>query len=59
MMYKTHGCCTEQQECCCENHGRKFLTEKEKIEKLEKYREWLQNEAKGVEEAISRMKKAS
>lgn len=39
--------------------GRQFLTKEEKIEKLEEYKEWLDNESKGVEETISRLKKAS
>jgi hypothetical protein len=39
--------------------GRSFLTKEEKIEKLEKYKTWLENEKKGVEEAIEELKKAS
>lgn len=39
--------------------GRHFLTKEEKIEKLEEYRKWLENEKKGVEEAINELKKAS
>jgi len=40
-------------------HGRRFLTTEEKIERLQEYKEWLDNESKGVEEAISRLKKTS
>ncbi len=41
------------------HHGRQFLTADEKIERLEEYKSWLDNESKGVEEAIDRLKKAS
>jgi hypothetical protein len=40
-------------------HGRHFLTTEEQIEKLKEYKNWLDNESKGVEEAIERLKKAS
>jgi hypothetical protein len=40
-------------------YGRHFLTTEEQIEKLEEYKNWLDNESKGVEEAIERLKKAS
>ncbi len=40
-------------------HGRRFLTTEEKIERLQEYKEWLDNESKGVEEAILKLKKAS
>jgi hypothetical protein len=44
-------------DCCC--HGnRHFLTKKEKIEHLEMYQKWLENEAQGVKEAIEALKKA-
>ncbi len=44
----------------CHPHcGRQFLTSEEKIEKLEEYKNWLDNESKGVEEAIEKLKKAS
>jgi hypothetical protein len=49
----------EQQECnCCDDymHHRMFLTKEEKITHLGKYKEWLQNEAKGVDEAIAKLK---
>ncbi len=39
--------------------GRRFLTTEEKIEKLEEYKKWLDNESKGVEEAILKLKKTS
>lgn len=54
---------------CCEpdrmhrNHGmhcwRHFPTKEEKIQHLEEYKKWLENETKGVEEAINDLKKAS
>ena len=40
-------------------HGRRFLTTEEKIERLQEYKEWLDNESKGVEEAILKLKKTS
>ncbi len=46
--------------CCADEEysGRQFLTTEEKTQKLEDYRKWLENEKKGVEEAISKLKKA-
>jgi hypothetical protein len=41
------------------NCGRNFFTKEEKIELLEKYKKWLENEQKGVDEAIDEFKKAS
>jgi hypothetical protein len=41
-----------------DDYGRQFLTTEEKVTKLQKYKEWLENEAKGVDEAITRIKKA-
>ncbi len=38
-------------------HGRGFFTKQEKIEMLEDYKEKLEHEAKGVEEAIKELKK--
>jgi hypothetical protein len=38
---------------------RQFLTKEEEIEMLEEYKKWLENEAKGVEEKIEKIKKAS
>ena len=43
----------------CGGEGRQFLTKEEKVEKLQKYKEWLDNEAKGVDETIQKIKKAS
>jgi hypothetical protein len=37
--------------------GRHFLTKEEKIERLEEYKKWLENETKGVEEIIEKLKK--
>ena len=37
--------------------GRQFFTKEERAEVLERYREWLEKEAKGVGEAIERMNK--
>ncbi len=48
-MHGNHG-----MDCC-----RHFLTKEEKIKHLEDYKKWLENEAKGVEEAINELKKAS
>lgn len=39
--------------------GRRFLTTEEKVEKLQNYKQWLEQEAKGVDEAIKKLKKAS
>ena len=39
--------------------GRRFLTTEEKIERLQEYKEWLDNESKGVEEAILKLQKTS
>ena len=44
--------------CHCGGEGRHFLTNEEKIEKLEKYKEWLDKESQGVAEEIARLKKA-
>jgi hypothetical protein len=45
----------------CDPHhcGRNFFTKDEKIEMLEKYKEWLEKETKGVDETIENLKKAS
>ena len=48
-MYRNHG-----MQCC-----RQFFTKEEKIEHLEEYKKWLEKEAKGVEETIENLKKAS
>ncbi|AJF61653.1 TPA: hypothetical protein HA239_03820 [Candidatus Woesearchaeota archaeon] len=55
------GCCGCSGDSCCDDNqytGRKFLTKEEKISKLESYKEWLDNESKGVKEAIDKLKKA-
>jgi hypothetical protein len=45
------------------NHGmmywRNFITSEEKIQHLEEYKKSLENEIKGVEELIEKLKKAS
>jgi hypothetical protein len=45
------------------NHGmmcfRNFPTKNERIEHLEEYKKWLEQEIKGIEEAINEIKKAS
>ncbi|MCW3999892.1 MAG: hypothetical protein NWE93_06610 [Candidatus Bathyarchaeota archaeon] len=49
----------EEMPCCGHMHGhhpRMFLTKEERIEHLTKYKEWLQNETKGVDEAIANLK---
>jgi len=46
----------EENMCCCTHHGRLFLTKEEKLEKLTEYKKWLENEGKGVEEAIVKLK---
>jgi hypothetical protein len=49
----------EEMSCCGGmTHPRMFLTTNEKIVHLTKYKEWLQNEAKGVDEAIAKLKEA-
>lgn len=44
--------------CCCEcgPFFRRFISEKEKEERLEKYRDQLKNEIAGVEERIQELK---
>ena len=42
--------------CGCEP-GRDFLTKDEKVEKLTKYKESLENETKGVSEKIKELRK--
>ncbi len=37
-------------------HGRKFITKKERIEQLEKYKEQLKKEIEGIEEYIKEQK---
>jgi len=47
-----HG---EENMCCSSHHGRHFLTKEEKIKKLTEYKKWLDNESKGVAEAIAKL----
>lgn len=52
--------CGGEEVMCYDKHcGRRFLTKEEKIERLEEYRKWLDNESKGVKEAISKLSGAS
>ncbi len=37
-------------------YGRRYLTKEEKIKKLTEYKEYLESEAKGVEERIKELK---
>jgi hypothetical protein len=37
--------------------GRHFFTKEERAEVMNRYKEWLEKEAKGVEEALERMSK--
>ncbi|HLC66374.1 MAG TPA: hypothetical protein VJK52_01915 [Candidatus Nanoarchaeia archaeon] len=43
-------------EDCCGSEGRKFLTAEEKIDRLGKYKDWLDQESKGVQEAMQKLK---
>jgi hypothetical protein len=43
--------------CTVELQGRRFLTAEERVAELKEYQEWLQQEAKGVQEAIERIGK--
>ena len=45
--------------CGDAGEGRRFLTTEEKVEKLQDYKQWLEQEAKGVDEAIKKLEKAS
>ncbi len=51
-------CETETSCCGSEMDGRRFLTAEEKVEKLQGYKQWLESEAKGVDETIKKLKKA-
>ena len=53
------GCCTTVSGTDGSYGGRSFITAKEKIAKLENYKEWLDNESTGVQETITKLKKAS
>jgi hypothetical protein len=46
--------------CNCEggHDGRRFLTKDERMEMLNEYKDWLDNESKGVAEAIADLKKS-
>jgi len=44
-------------DCGCNSQGRRFLTTEEKLQKLNEYKDWLDSESKGVEEAIEKLKK--
>ena len=46
--------CETDSDCCC-SESRRFLTKEEKLAKLGKYKEWLDNEAKGVHEAMQKL----
>ncbi len=52
----TYG--NEEFDCCGFTHPRMFLTKEERILHLNKYKEWLENETKGVNEAIAKLKEA-
>ena len=59
------ACCeteTSDKACCgngcCGNEGRRFLTTEEKLQRLTEYKQWLENETKGVNETITKLKKA-
>lgn len=43
----------------CIMYGRNFITKEEKIEHLEEYKKSLENEIKGVDEIIEKLRKAS
>ena len=45
--------------CGTEKCERRFLTNEEKAEKLGEYKNWLESEAKGVDETIARLKKGN
>ena len=58
---KGHACVHLRCEklCAVNTVKKRFLTLEEKIKKLKAYKEWLNNESKGVEEAISKFKEIS
>ena len=43
---------------CFPHHPRMFLTKEEKIEHLQKYKNWLDSESKGVEETITKLQES-
>lgn len=50
--------CETNSDGCCGTESRRFLTKEEKLEKLGKYKQWLDSEAKGVSEAMQKLAKA-
>jgi hypothetical protein len=50
--------CHEEENMCCTHHPRMFLTKEEKIKKLNEYKEWLDNESKGIAETIAKLKES-
>lgn len=57
MMHRMHGVHGKEQ--CCGPFGfrRHFISSKEKLEMLEKYKEELENELEGVKEHIAKLSK--
>ena len=55
-MYHGHGMGRHYNIMCC---WRNFITNEEKIEHLKQYKKSLENEIKGVEEIIEKLKKAN
>ena len=43
--------------CGCEHGARRFFTKEEKVEVLKEYKDYLENEAKGVSERIKQLQK--
>nr|MBI4156348.1 DUF5320 domain-containing protein [Candidatus Woesearchaeota archaeon] len=43
--------------CGCEYGARRFFTKEEKVEMLEEYKDYLENESKGVSERIKQLQK--
>ena len=52
-----HGYGQEHRHTQHKHANRHFLTKDEKIEKLQEYISWLENELKGVEETIDQIRK--
>ena len=48
----------EENNHCFQHYGRRFLTKEEKIKKLTEYKNWLDNESKGVQETITKIQSA-
>ena len=53
---KTGGQCGPRMNCGCGCGNRHFLSRKEQIEKLDRYREQLKMEIRGVEQHLEKMK---